>query len=189
MIRDAVSRERWRCAQASEQEYWARLDVGELLRVCAEKPDFLQLFPPARLAALFDGRDVLEIGCGPLGLCLASFYPEKGRLGRLLKIEPLPRLRLADTAAAHEAWARPFVAWVEKLTEEGDYVHGEGETVAEDSRFDTVVIFNVLDHVRSPIEVLRRAYRALRPGGMILLGVDCLSVLGRMRFEHLTRRR
>ena len=178
---------RWRQAQAAEARYWDGLDAAELLRIASEKPAFLALIGPERAARLFDGNDVLEIGCGPLGLSLASFYPNKAAIRRLVKAEPLPRRRLADTAAARAAWAAPFVRWIEAMTEEGEYLQRAGEEL--DARgFDTVISYNVLDHVRDPMAVLACARAALKPGGTILVGVDCLSVAGRARFEHVTRR-
>jgi hypothetical protein len=42
--------------------------------------------------------------------------------------------------------------------------------------------------VREPLTLLRNAHQALRPGGTLLVGVDCLSLVGRLRFEHITRR-
>ncbi len=178
---------RWRQAQAAEARYWDGLDVAELLRIAAEKPAFLALVGPDRAQRLFDGKDVLEIGCGPLGLSLASFHPNKAAIRRLVKVEPLPRRRLADTAAARASWAAPFVGWIDALTEEGEYLQSAGEEL--DVRgFDTVITYNVLDHVRDPMAVLARGRAALKPGGTILVGVDCLSVAGRARFEHVTRR-
>ncbi len=185
----SVTTERWQKAQASERRYWDGLDVAELLRICAEKPAFLKLLDGARLAALFDGKSVLEIGCGPLGMSVASFYAGKDRVARLVKAEPLARVRLARTGAAGASWAAPFVAWVDALTDEGTFHQAAGEDLAFEGEFDTVVTYNVLDHVRDPLAILRNAHRALRPGGAILVGVDCLSSLGRLRFEHLTRRR
>lgn len=188
-MNDAVTSERWQRAQASEQQYWDGLDVTELLRICAEKPAFLKHLDPAIQAALFDGREVLEIGCGPLGVGLASFYPGKASMRRFVKVEPLPRVMVSATGAAREPWAAPFVDWVAGLADEGEYLQIPGEALDFDAAFDTVVTYNVLDHVQAPGGILAGAYRALRPGGRILVGVDCLSVIGRLRFEHLTRRR
>lgn len=188
-MNDAVTSERWRRAQESEQQYWDGLDVTELLRICAEKPAFLKYLDADILAALFDGREILEIGCGPLGVGLASFYPGKAAIRRLVKVEPLPRVAVSATGAAREPWAAPFVAWVAGLADEGEYVQMPGEALDFEADFDTVVTYNVLDHVQAPGQILGAACRALRPGGRILVGVDCLSVVGRLRFEHLTRRR
>lgn len=166
----SVTIKRWQKAQASARRYWDGLDVAELLRICAEKPAFLKLLDGARLAALFDGKLVLEIGCEPLGMSVASYYARKDRVTRRVK-------------------AGPFVVWVDALTDEGTYHQAAGEYLAFEDEFDTVVNYNVLDYVRDPLAILRNAHRALRPGGAILVGVNCLSSIGRLRFEHLTRRR
>lgn len=184
----AVTRDRWSAAQAAELSYWRSLDLREILRICAEKPEFLALIDDAEQRALFHGKDVLEIGCGPLGLSLVSFSRHKSGLRRLVKAEPLPRLPLRETRLVDDAWAAPFLAWVESLAAEGEYVQTPGEDLGFDGCFDTVVTYNVLDHVREPLSILRNAARALRPGGRLLVGVDCLSVVGRWRFELVTRR-
>jgi 2-polyprenyl-3-methyl-5-hydroxy-6-metoxy-1,4-benzoquinol methylase len=67
-------------------------------------------------------------------------------------------------------------------------VQTAGEDLGFEAAFDTVVTYNVLDHVRAPSTILRNAAKALRPGGQLLVGVDCLSLIGRWRFELLTRR-
>ncbi len=183
-----VTRDRWSAAQAAEFSYWRSLDLREILRICAEKPEFLSLLDEATQRALFAGKDVLEIGCGPLGLSLVSFSRQKTALRRLVKAEPLPRLPLRETQLARDAWAAPFLSWVEGLAAEGEYIQTSGEDLGFESCFDTVVTYNVLDHVREPQSILANAARALRPGGRLLVGVDCLSVVGRWRFELLTRR-
>ncbi len=183
-----VTRDRWSAAQEAELSYWRSLDLREILRICAEKPEFLSLLDEAVQKELFDGKEVLEIGCGPLGLSLVSFSRHKVGLRRLVKAEPLPQLGLRETRLPEDAWAAPFLAWVETLAAEGEYVRTPGEDLGFESCFDTVVTYNVLDHVRAPETILRNAARALRPGGRLLVGVDCLSVVGRWRFELLTRR-
>lgn len=184
----SVTLDRWTAAQASELAYWRGLDLREILRICAEKPDFLALLDESTQRGLFDGKEVLEIGCGPLGLSLVSFSRHKAGLRRLVKAEPLPRLPIAETRLNQDAWAAPFLAWVESLAAEGEYVQTSGEDLGFEGAFDTVVTYNVLDHVRAPLPLLRNAWRALRPGGRLLVGVDCLSVIGRWRFEMVTRR-
>lgn len=187
-LTSAVTRDRWSAAQAAELSYWRSLDLREILRICAEKPDFLALLEDPVQRELLTGKDVLEIGCGPLALSLVSFSRHKSGLRRLVKAEPLPRLPLRETRLAEDAWAAPFLAWVETLAAEGEYVQTPGEDLGFESCFDTVVTYNVLDHVREPLTILRNAARALRPGGRLVVGVDCLSVVGRWRFELLTRR-
>lgn len=183
-----VSRDRWTAAQVAELSYWRSLDLREILRICAEKPEFLSLLDDGAQRQLFAGKDVLEIGCGPLALSLVSFSREKPALRRLVKAEPLPQLSIRETRLVDDAWAAPFLAWVEGLAAEGEYVQTPGEDLGFEGSFDTVVTYNVLDHVREPMTILRNAARALRPGGRLLVGVDCLSVAGRWRFEAVTRR-
>jgi SAM-dependent methyltransferase len=185
----AISAERWERAQAAELDYWRGMNLSELLRILAEKPEFLALIDDARLAALFRGKEVLEIGCGPLGIAIASFYRDKSAIRRLVKLEPLPRVALMDTSLAQNDWAAKLVEWADELAREGDYLQRPGEALGFASEFDTVVTYNVLDHVRDPLAILRNAHKALKPGGAVLVGVDCLSVAGRLRFEQFTRRR
>jgi 2-polyprenyl-3-methyl-5-hydroxy-6-metoxy-1,4-benzoquinol methylase len=185
---DQVATSRWKQAQVSEQSYWDVMNVAELLRICAEKPEFLNLFSEAALTELFADKAILEIGCGPLGIGLASFYKHKDKMKRYVKVEPLPRINIKDTCAATEEWATEFVSWVTSLSNEGEYIQKPGEDIDYQSQFDTVVTYNVLDHVNSPEQVIAAAYRTLRSGGKVLVGVDCMSFLGRIQFEHITRR-
>jgi SAM-dependent methyltransferase len=184
----AITLDRWSTAQAAELRYWRDLDLREILRICAEKPEFLSLLDDATQRELLDGKEVLEIGCGPLGLSLVSFSRYKAGIKRLVKAEPLPRLPIRDTRLVEDGWAAPFLAWVEQLAEEGEYAQTPGEDLGFAAAFDTVITYNVLDHVREPQTILVNARRALRPGGRLLVGVDCLSRVGRWRFEILTRR-
>ncbi len=182
-----IDNSRWQKAQAFEQTYWDVMNVTELLRICAEKPQFLGLLSENHLAELLVDKDVLEIGCGPLGVALASFHKHKSKIKKLQKVEPLPRIQVKSTDAAKEDWASELVSWVAGLSNEGDYVQIPGEEITFLNEFDTVINFNVLDHVNEPQKVIASAFRALRSGGSILVGVDCLSVVGRLRFELLTR--
>jgi 2-polyprenyl-3-methyl-5-hydroxy-6-metoxy-1,4-benzoquinol methylase len=181
-----VTAERWRKAQGAELDFWTGMEFYELVKACAEKAEFWSRFDPAQIDTMIAGKRVLEIGCGPLGLSVVSFCDATPR--ELIKTDPLARLPVRETRAARNRSAAHFIDWVEELAAVGDYLQIAGEDLAYDSTFDTVITYNVLDHVRSPLRILENARRALRPGGCLILGVDCLSWLGRIRFEWITRR-
>jgi SAM-dependent methyltransferase len=185
---ETIQLERWQNAQASEAHYWDGMNVTELLRICAEKPPFLDLLGKSTAQTLFDHKDILEIGVGPLGISLLSFYPNKLQIQNLVKVEPLPRILISQSTVMQENWATPLLNWLHSLSEEGEYVQLTGEQMDYRNQFDTVVIYNVLDHVQKPLQILQNAYQALRPGGQVLVGVDCRSCLGRFKFEQILRR-
>lgn len=54
------------------------------------------------------------------------------------------------------------------------------ETTFPDGSFDAVTLFEVIEHVKQPMGILRKAHRLLRPGGMVFLytpNFDCASRL------------
>lgn len=184
----AVTKSRWLAAQEAELSFWRDMEFYELVKSCAEKLEFWSVLDAGTIKPLLDAKDVLEIGCGPLGISVVSLSGLGDQVRRLVKIDPLPQLSLPETNPGRQIWATPFLAWVTQVARHGEYVHVAGEELPFDSAFDTVVTYNVLDHVRSPVAILQKAYGALRPGGFLLVGVDCLSWLGQARFEWLTRR-
>src|SRR4051794_27112298 len=109
----AITVDRWREAQGAELSFWTGMDLYELVKTCAEKIEFWAQFEPSRIDGLVAGKDVLEIGCGPLGLSLVSFAGRGGAARRLVKTDPLPRLSVRDTNPAREAWAEKLFEWVE----------------------------------------------------------------------------
>jgi SAM-dependent methyltransferase len=182
-----VTAERWRKAQGAELAFWTGMEFYELVKACAEKAEFWSLLEPTQQAAMIAGKDILEIGCGPLGVSVVALC-DSDRPRHLVKTDPLPHLSVRDTHAAAARAAGPFIDWVERLASLGEYVQVAGEDLDFDAAFDTVITYNVLDHVRAPLRILENARRALRPGGTLIVGVDCLSWLGRARFELITRR-
>lgn len=121
---------------------------------------------PASIRRLLDWRtfgshprprdvDVLELGCGA-GNNLRRLTEDNCRV---LGIEPNPRA--ARCAAAH-----------------GEVLTGDDRRIDElpDRRFDVVQAFMVLEHVGSPVDLLRRLRRVCVAGGEIELMVpnfDC----------------
>jgi SAM-dependent methyltransferase len=181
-----VTAERWRKAQGAELDFWTGMEFYELLKACAEKAEFWGRFEPAQVEAMIAGKRILEIGCGPLGLSVVSFCDAAP--AALVKTDPLARLSVRATRPARTQAAAHFIEWVEELSSLGDYQQIAGEDLGYEAAFDTVITYNVLDHVQAPLRILENARRALRPGGTLILGVDCLSWLGRLRFEWITRR-
>jgi len=103
--------------------------------------------PPAGRAAM------LDLGCGAGG-----YLAQAARAGwDVYGIEP-------DPAAA--AVAREAVGEASRIT------IGTAEDIRlEPDQYDCVTMWHVLEHVPGPMYVLRGAYTALRPGGVLRLGV------------------
>lgn len=184
----AVDDSRWQEAQHAEGGFWEGATLGVLLRICGDLHGQIDKLPARRQHELFAGKRVLEIGCGPLGLALACFSEAADDIAELVKLDPLPLLSLDSLPAARDPRAEPFLSWAKAHAERGRYLQSSGEAFGEAEAFDCVVSHNVLDHVRDPAAILGNAYKALKPGGVLLLWVDCMSLLGRLRFELLVRR-
>lgn len=179
---------RWIEAQSAERAFWESLTLDTVLGILRGYSAFLQRIGPEAVHELLDGRDVMDLGVGPLGISLASLTGAKRHVRRLVKVEPLRRLSLATTPAGREEWARPLVDWVEALGTEGEQVQVSGEAMGFREEFDTILVYNVLDHVDEPSVVLERCRAALRPSGAIVIAVDCRSSIGKARFNQVTRR-
>jgi SAM-dependent methyltransferase len=60
------------------------------------------------------------------------------------------------------------------------FLKGAGEALPyKNNFFDIVIIFNVLDHVDRPSDVLNEIYKVLKPGGIAYIGVHAYSFTGR----------
>lgn len=97
----------------------------------------------------YRGRRMLDIGCGPLGT-LEWATEAASRTG----VDPLADAYLALNRGTHAM--RYVAAPAEKLP-------------FPDQSFDTVSLFNALDHVEDPPAAAAEAARVLAPGGDLLL--------------------
>lgn len=106
----------------------------------------------------------LDIGCGPGGN-LAMMEEAKPSLVVGVDLSPIA-LSLARQAAPQAALVRADISQPLPFSAES---------------FDLVTIFNVLYHswVRDEADVLREAYRALRPGGLIVVTEPAFPLLMR----------
>lgn len=108
-------------------------------------------------------------------------YPKKGKLfdygaGPALFLDEARGRGWAVFGSEASAWAREYA---EKKFGIGLYTRDEFEKLP-DGMFDVVTVFDVLEHVLSPVEFLRRMLRLLKPGGMLVITTP--------RFESWSRR-
>jgi len=183
-----ISQQRWSQAQALENFHWQGARVSMLIKAAGLFASYVDMLGAERCATLFDGKNLLDVGSGPWGLNVAALYPHADRIKRWTVAEPLPRIPVQSMASEGE-WADGFLEWMTARLARLEYMQVSGESLPFEATFDTVTCINVLDHVRQPAEILRSIGRALRPGGRLLLGVDCLSVLGQIKFDWYLRRR
>lgn len=181
-----VPHQRWKEAQQAEAEHWATDNLTNFFWMFHDYREYLDHLGNETASSLFDGKEVLEIGVGQYRLSPVSLYLGKSSIKRLVKAEPLAPKRISECSFAETDWLKPFVNWVESLSNEGEYVQLSGEEIAYKEEFDTVLLVNMLDHVRDPLLVMRNAHQALRRGGKIAVLLDCYSLVGRLRFRYLT---
>lgn len=78
----------------------------------------------------------------------------------------------------------------EYLEANADQFHiGDAENFSEDiGTFDLLLFLDVLEHLRSPEDTLRRYVRLMRPGGCVIVSVPAVSYIG-VSLPLLLRRR
>lgn len=96
------------------------------------------------------GSSVLEVGCGP-GLMLAAFRRRGWRVSGIERNE----------AAAETA----------RRTLGTNTIATSLEDLPAHSRFDLIVLFQVLEHVDEPVSMLRECAKKLAPGGRLIANV------------------
>ena len=182
----SVSMERWQEAQRAEQSYWDDVlsDGAEFARTLAEKV-YAAAWADQRLTAGSPPGDWIEIGIGPFGVGCMHFMA--GGAGRaLVGVEPLPLL------SADVLQLPPSLAATVASCQGGAYEHrrAKGEETGLDAgRFGLAVCYNVLDHVHNPTGISSEVARILRPGGVLLLGCDTVSLASLARFHGYIKHR
>ena len=132
-------------------------------------------FNPFILRRIPEGASVLDVGCatGLLGKNLSA----REKRGLLVGVEHNPEA--ARLAEPH--YDQVFVLDIEK----------EHLPAMEDRRFDVIVLADVLEHLRYPVEVLRQLVPFLSDAGVILVSVPNVAfvsirlslLLGRFTYQ------
>ena len=106
------------------------------------------------------GREVLDFGCGdgPLSIHLAKEKQPRRIVGVDIDVSAIERAKssLIDAAIPNEVQV--------------DFVLGSTDGLpVPDQSFDTLLAFDCLEHVMSPLPILQEWHRVLRPGGRCLI--------------------
>ena len=167
---------RWREAQAAENEYWTGLSaatVQQILHRNASMAEILNTWVPGFPSP------AIEIGIGGLGVGLLGFVPGiQVRIG----VDPLPLV--------YPSCGEELLKEIQSRRDSLHFVRSSGEALPfQDACAGLVVCFNVLDHVSNAPQVVGEISRILRPGGLFFLGVDTFSYLGLVKWHLWTKPR
>lgn len=132
---------RWKKASKAEEEFWAKRINHD-----SNAKEFWKIYFRENFGispSFFEGKKVLEIGCGPHG---AIGFIEKAYVK--IGVDPL-RFNSGFPHCICVGEALPF----------------------RSNAFDIIVCLNVLDHVIEPEEVMREISRTLTSEGFLLLSI------------------
>ena len=122
--------------------------------------------------AYYGSTDLLADLCGPLlplddvkGARAADIGSGTGRIVNMLLNAGAAHVHAVEPSAAMAVLKENTADRRDRVT----YVNGPGETLPPDLGLDLVVSMGVLHHIPEPAPVVRAAYRALRPGGRMLV--------------------
>ncbi|HEX9635925.1 MAG TPA: class I SAM-dependent methyltransferase [Acidobacteriota bacterium] len=148
-----MKREDWERIQQGEFDYHLAKDESRVLELnlpywrslLAALPEEVRFGPATR---------VLDLGCGGCGILLAL------EQGELVGVDPLMDRYLEKFPFLA---ARSDIRWVQAAAEELEL----------QERFDVIFSINALDHVYDPARVACQIERLLRPGGHLVLTMNC----------------
>jgi len=168
---------RWHKAQKYERSYWKKTEekivagtVGQLGWYKWKFSEMEKRLLPHIDRERFDSYNILEIGCGPIGII--NYINRGNRYG----LDPLEKFYRSN----------------ETLTKLRDqrvqYLEGSGERIPfEDDFFDLVISDNVLDHVCNTHAVMDEALRVLKPDGCLYLIVNVRTRFGTKTHKVLSK--
>jgi len=164
-----VSESRWKAAQQYERGFWeqqadqiAEGATGQLDWYKWRADQLVARLGRAGLGHVADGtRRVVEVGCGPVGVC--SFFPT----AQATAVDPLEDYYGRNQVLSQ--MRNPAVA----------YRKGVGEHLpVEDGSADLLIIENCIDHVQDVDAVMNEIRRVLAADSVLYLTVNCRSRWG-----------
>lgn len=106
---------------------------------------------------MFEGKTVLDIGCGAGG---KSLYYAKCGASHVYGVDVVAEYEQESAALAKELG----------LTDKFTFLLCDAKSMPyEDNFFDTVIMNDAMEHVDCPEEILREIKRVLRPGGKVYI--------------------
>jgi SAM-dependent methyltransferase len=117
---------------------------------------FFEAFDGLTFIDELDGRDVLDLGCGHGGR--TAYYSLHGRPGSITGIEISAERAGVASGSARKLSTHPGMSFIAGL--------GEQLPFAEAS-FDTIISYDVFEHVSDLRLVLQECHRVLRAGGRL----------------------
>lgn len=153
MARRSIPRERWNEIQQGEWAYHEQKDPSSILEINLRYwRRILSALPKS--VGIEQTKRALDLGCGGCGILLA--VPPGDHVG----VDPLMASYLEKF---------PFLAERKDIR----WVAGTAEDLDKNELFDTVFLINSLDHVFDPDEVLNKAKELVKPGGHIVILLNC----------------
>jgi ubiquinone/menaquinone biosynthesis C-methylase UbiE len=162
---------RWKRAQIAEKKFWLSAKKTWSTQNPSQYWQRILSHGFNINYSFFDGKSVLEVGCGPTGIIFELDIAQT-RVG----LEPMDLDGLVNDEKKK--------SMVKK---------GIGEEIPyPDNFFDTVISFNALDHSVDPVKVIGEIHRVLRKDGDFLLWIYVLrdsykflqSILNRLDPPH-----
>jgi SAM-dependent methyltransferase len=146
--------------------FWGYLDVAPKDFPAFQKRGMLESFAKTGWSLKeLRGRDLVEIGCGPLGM-----------------IEFLPGRCKVACDLLNDHYARLF-----RRARSGDVLycsHIEELLPAHAGAFDLAICYNVLDHTRAPRKLFDSFMELVKPGGRYLFQVNTVKEGEERSVEH-----
>jgi len=151
--------DRWLQAQRAEKDFWHEVLTKSYHGIDVIRSERLKSFYLWELVieygfdlAYFDGKTVVEVGCGPYGF--VSVIKTKIKVG----LDPLM-----------DYFKREY----RPSTKEASYMKSMGESLPlSDMCADIVFCRNVLNHVSDPTKVVKEMNRILKPAGSLVFQMD-----------------
>lgn len=139
----------WRKSQQGEMEFWRKCsNERSQFSIGTFWENELNNYNGNLKMEDFEGKSVLEIGCGPTGMI--HYIPGHRKIGLDSLIEEYRKLDLLEHGGV-------------------DHILGNGERLPfKDEAFHVIICFNVLDHTQVPASVCKEMVRVLRRCGRVI---------------------